>query len=94
MLLDRNCIKYVLYHTYIIRFDLLSDVFLTQLGYICSRHQEDCSTICQLLENPVFYLVYLMLLKNQRFENYIVKYSRKKVIKEIDMLISSLLLQE
>lgn len=89
MLPDRDCVEHVLYHTRTARFRLLGDVFLMQLGCICSRHQEDCTTICKLLENPVLCPVPLMLLKDQQFENYMVKYNKEKVKKEMDKLISS-----
>ena len=86
---DRDCVKYILYYVCIARFGSLGNVFLTQLECIHSSYQEGCTTVCQLFENPVLYPIYLMLLKDQRFENYMVKYSREKVNKEMDKLISS-----
>lgn len=81
MLWDRDCIKYILYHIYIAGFQLLGDIFLTQLRCESSRYQKGCIIIYQLLENPVFCLIYLILLQNQGFENYIAKYNKKKVKK-------------
>lgn len=94
MLPDRDRIEHVLYHTRTAGFGSLGDVFLTQLGYIRSKHQEGYSTICQLLENPILCPVHLMLLKYQQFENYMVKYSKEKVKEEMDKLISSFWLRK
>lgn len=87
---DRDCVEYILYHPYIAGFSLVSDVFLIQLGYICSRYQKDYLTICLLLDNPVLCPIYLILYKDQQFKNYIVKYSRQLIMKEMNKLISSL----
>lgn len=46
-------------------------------------------TLCQLFENPVFCLLYLILYKDQQFIIYIEKYGRSKIKEEIDKLISS-----
>lgn len=94
MLLDKDRVEHVLYPVRIAGFRWLGDVFLTQLECIRSRYQEGCTTVCQQLENQVLYLVHLILLKDQRFENYMVKYSREKVKEEIDKLISSSRLQK
>ena len=64
-------------------------MFLTQLKSIHSRYQKDFITICQLLKNPLFYSLHLMLYKDRRFVTYMEKYSRVKVIEEIYQLILS-----
>lgn len=89
MLLDRDCVEYVLYYAHITRFGLLSNIFLIQLGYIYSEYQKSCIIICQLLKNQVLCLIHLMLFKDQQFKNYMVKFSREKVNKEMNKLISS-----
>ncbi len=81
--------EHVLYHAHSAGFDSLGDVFLTQLGCIQNRHQEGCNTVCCLLENPGLYPLYLMLYKDQRFDTYMIKYSRRKVKEEMDKLISN-----
>lgn len=55
--------EHILYHARSARFELLGDVFLTQLKSIPNRHQEGCATVHQLLENPVLRPVHLMLIK-------------------------------
>lgn len=45
ILLDINCVKYILYHIYITRFDILGDIFFMQLKCIGNRYQEDYITI-------------------------------------------------
>ncbi len=67
----------------------MGDVFFTQLKFIYNRHQKGGTTLCELLENPVFHPLYLMLHKNRRFIIYMEKYGRVKIKKEIDKLISS-----
>ena len=81
--------KHVIYHTRCIGFELLDDLFLTQLKSIRNRHQEGCITLCQLLENPVLRPLYLMLHKDRRFVIYMEKYGWAKIKKEMDKLISS-----
>ncbi len=67
--------KYVLYYAYCTIFELLGNVFLTQLKSIRNRHQEGYTTLCQLLENPMLYLLHLMLYKDRQFVIYMEKYS-------------------
>lgn len=81
--------EHVLYHAGSAEFDSLGDVFLTQRGCIQNRHQEGCNTVCCLFENLGLRLLHLILHKDQWFDTYMVKYSRKKVKEEIDKLISS-----
>lgn len=88
MLPDKDHIEQVLYYACISGYRSLGDISFTQLGYICSRHQKDSIILCQLFGKLMLCSVYLMILKNLRFENYMVKYSREKVKKEIDKLIS------
>lgn len=64
LLLNRNWVEYILYNICIVRFGLLSNVFLTQLGYICSKYQKSYIIIYQLLENLVLCPIYLILYKN------------------------------
>lgn len=89
MFLDKDCIEYVLYHAHSTRFDLLDNVVLTQPGCIQNKHQNGCNTVYYLLENLELRLLHLILYKDQQFDTYIVKYSRRKVIKEMDKLIFS-----
>ena len=89
LLPERDRVEHVLYYARSAGFGLLGDMFLTQLGCIRSRHQEGCTTVCQLLENPVLRPVHLMLYKDRRFDTYMAKYSREKIKEEMDKLISS-----
>lgn len=86
---DRDRVEHLLYYTRSAGFKLLGDVFLTQLKSICSRIQEGCRTVCQLLENPVFHSLHLMLYKDRRFVTYMEKYGRAKVTEEMNQLIST-----
>lgn len=61
---NRDWLEHILYNARINRFELLGDVFLTQLKSIQSRYPESYTTICQLLENPVFRPLHLMLYKD------------------------------
>lgn len=70
---DRDRVEHVLYHARSAGFKSLGDVFLTQLKSIRSRYQEGCTTVCQLLENPVFHSLHLMLHKDRRFVTYMEK---------------------
>lgn len=90
---NRNCVKSILYHICIVRFCWLDDIFFMQLEFIYIWHHKSCVTICRLLKNFVFCLIYLILLNNQQFQNYKIKYSMKKVNEEINRLISSFWLQ-
>ena len=89
MLPDRDRVEHVLYHALSAGFDSLGDMFLTHLRCIQNKHQKDCNIVYCLLENPGLRPLHLMLHKDQRFYMYIVKYSWKKIKKEIDKLISS-----
>ena len=86
---DRDCVEHVLYHARCAGFESLGNVFLTQLKSIRNRHQEGCTTLCQLLENPVLRPLHLMLHKDRRFVTYMEKYGRAKIKEEMDKLISS-----
>ena len=81
--------EHVLYYARSAGFKSIGNVFLTQLKSIHSRYQESYITICQLLENPVFYPLHLMLYKDWQFVTYIEKYYWAKVTKEMDKLILS-----
>ncbi len=72
---NRDRVEYVLYHARCAGFKLLGDMFLMQLKSICNRHQKSCTTLCQLLENPVFRPLHLMLYKDWQFVTYMEKYS-------------------
>lgn len=45
MVLNRNCIKHVLYHVYTVRFSLLDNIFLTQQGCQYNKYQKGNITI-------------------------------------------------
>ncbi len=82
--------EHVLYHARSVGFDSLGEVFLTQLGYIENRYQEGYNTVCCLFEDSRLCPLYLILHQDQRFDTYIVKYSQRKVKKEMDKLIFNL----
>ncbi len=86
---DKNRVKHVLYYTRCARFELLDDIFLTQLKSIRNRHQESYTSLCQLLKNPVLRPLHLILYKDRQFVTYIEKYSWAKNKKKINKLISS-----
>lgn len=65
-----------------------------QVRCIYNKYQKGCTIVCRLHKNLVICLIYLMLLKDQRFGNYMIKYNKEKVNKEIDKLISGLQLQK
>lgn len=62
---ERYRIEHTLYHVHIAGFGTLSDIFLTQLGCIYNKYQESYTIVFQLLENPVFCPVHLMLFKDK-----------------------------
>lgn len=91
---NRDQEEYILYYVHNTRFQLLGDIFLMQLKSIYNKYQEGYTTICQLFENLVFCLLYLILYKNQQFVIYIEKYILVKITKEIKKLISSFRLRK
>ncbi len=86
---NKDRVKHVLYYACYSGFELLGDLFLTQLKSIRNRHQEGCTTLCQLLENPVLRPLHLMLYKDRRFVIYMEKYGRAKIKEEMNKSISS-----
>ena len=86
---DEDRVEHVLYHVCNAGFELMGDMFLMQLKSIHSRYQKNFITVCQLLKNPLFYLLHLMLYKDRQFVIYMEKYGRVKVMEEIYQLILS-----
>lgn len=82
--------EYVLYYVHSIEFDLLNNIFLIQLKFIYNRYQKSYIIKYQLFKNLVFYLLYLILYKNQQFVTYIEKYNQVKITKKINQLTLNL----
>ena len=87
--LNRDYVEHVLYYAYCIGFELLGDLFLTQLKCICNKYQEGYTTLYQLFENLVLCLLHIMLYKNRQFILYMEKYGHAKIKKEMNKLTSS-----
>lgn len=81
--------EHILYHVHSTGFEFMSNMSLIQLKSIRRKYQKDCTTLCQLFKNLVFYPLHLILHKNQRFITYIEKYIWAKIKKDMDKLISS-----
>ena len=56
--------EHVIYYLYSVEFELLGNLFLTELKSIYSRHQKGYATIYQIIENLVLHLLQLILYKD------------------------------
>ncbi len=86
---DRECMEYVAYYAWMAGFNILSEMFLSQLCCILLKHYEACNTIYDIIQNPVLHEVQSLCDKNPWFVSYVTKSARDLAQVEIKSVSSS-----